>query len=113
MDAGEPAFGLEDLAPELVVIAVLELLLGGWLDISVLINRIILAALDRISEDFGGLLDTLEEAVVLGVTSSSFLVGVVAKNFLAMGTLDLLFGGSPSVLCDTQNSIMILLLGTD
>lgn len=101
MDAGEAAFGLEDLAPELVVITVLNLLLGGWFDISMLINRIILATLDRIGENFGSLLNTLEEAVIFGVTSSSLLVGVVAENLLAVSTLDLLLGGSPSVLCDT------------
>jgi hypothetical protein len=74
------------------------LLLGWRFNISVLINRVILATLDRICEDLGCLLNTLEEAIILRIASSGLLIGMVTKNLLAVSTLDLLFGGSESML---------------
>jgi hypothetical protein len=57
-----------------------------------------LGTFDRVEEDFSGFLDTLEEAVVFGVTRGGFLVGVVTENLLAMSTLDLLFSSLVAVL---------------
>lgn len=58
-----------------------------------------------------GLLDTLEEAVVLiTVTQGGLLVGVVTENLLAVGTLDLLGGGAPTVFGNTKNGVVILAL---
>lgn len=113
LNAGETSFGLEDSAPELVEVSVLYLLLGRWLDICVLIDGIVLATLDRVGEDFSGFLNALEEAVILGVSSCSLLVRMMAENLLSVGALDLIFGGSPAVFGYTKNGVMILLLGTN
>lgn len=66
-----------------------------------LVDRVVLAALDGVKEDFGGFLDTLEEAVVLGATSGGLLIRMMAENLLAVGTLDLLFGSLVSMLGKT------------
>jgi hypothetical protein len=56
-----------------------------------------------------GLLDTLEEVVVLvAVSQGSLLVGVVAEDLLAVGALDLLGGSTPAVLGQTEDSVVIL-----
>jgi hypothetical protein len=55
-------------------------------------------------------LDTFEEAVIFSATSSSFLVRVMAKNLLAVGTLNLLLRGLESVLGQSENSVVILAL---
>jgi hypothetical protein len=57
-----------------------------------LINGIVLTTSDRIEKDFGGFLNTLEETVVFSTTGSCLLVGMVTEYFLAMSTLNLLFG---------------------
>ena len=59
---------------------------------------------------FSGLLDTLEEAVVLRATSSGFLVRVMAKDLLAVGAFDLLLSGLVSVFRQTENGVVILAL---
>jgi glucose uptake protein GlcU len=98
LNAGETTLGLEDVAPQLIVLAILELLLGRRLNISMLINGIILTAFDRISKNFGGFLNALKEAIILRVASSSLLVRVVTKDLLSVSTLDLFLGSSESVL---------------
>lgn len=108
VDLGEAALGLEDLGPQLVVVALLQLLLGGGLDIGLLVDGVVLAALGGVEKDLGGLLDALEELVVLGLTGGSLLVGVVLENLLAVSLLDLLLSGSPAVLGDTEDLVVVL-----
>jgi hypothetical protein len=86
------------------------LLFRRWLNISSLIDRIKLAAFDGIKENLGGFLNALEEAVILRTSGSGFLIGVMTKNLLAVGTLDLLLCGSPAIFRKAKNSIMILSL---
>jgi len=102
--------GLEDVAPELVEVTLSELLLGRGLDLGLLINGVELAALCGVKENLGGLLDALEEVVVVGAAGSGLLIGVVLEDLLAVGTLDLLLSGSPPVLGDTENLVVILSL---
>lgn len=103
---GEAALGLEDLAPELVVVALG--LLGGGLDIGLLVDGVVLATLGGVEEDIGGLLDALEELVVLGLTRGGLLVGVVLEDLLAVSLLDLLLGGLPAVLGETKDLVVVL-----
>lgn len=110
MRLGEASLRPENLAPELIVVALLELLLGGGVDISLLINRIILAALDGVKEDLSGLLDTFKELVVLSATLGSLLVGVVLEDLLAVGLLDLVLSSLVTVLGDTKNLVVVLSL---
>jgi hypothetical protein len=107
---GEASLGLEDLAPCLIVIGLLELLLGGGLDFGLLINGVELAALDGVKEDVGGLLDTLEELIVVDTTLSSLLIGVVLEDLLAVSLLDLVLSGPPAVLGETKNLVVVLSL---
>lgn len=112
----EAALGLEDLAPALVKeigTALLQLLLGGGLDLGALIDGIELAALDGVEEDLGSFLDALEEVIILGAAGGSLLIGVVLEDLLAVGTLDLVLGSPEAVLGKTQNSVVILLLFSD
>jgi len=69
-----------------------------------------LAAADGVEEDFSGFLDTFEERVVLSVTGGSFLVRVMAKHFLAVGTFDLVFCGSVTVFGEAEDGIVVLSL---
>lgn len=112
LDLGEAALGLEDLAPGLVVVdlGALQLLLGRGLDICGLVDRVELAALDGVEQDLGGLLDALEEVVVVAGAAGGLLVGVVLEDLLAVGALDLVLGGLVTVLGDTQDGVVILLL---
>lgn len=107
---GEAALGLEDGAPELVEVAGLGLLLARGLDIGALIDGIELAALGGVEEDLGGLLDALEEAVILGGASGSLLIWVMAENLLAVGALDLVLRSLVAVLGKAKNGVVILLL---
>lgn len=75
-----------------------------------LINGVKLAALDRIKEDFGGFLDTFEEAIIFGATSRSFLIGMMAEDLLAMGALNLLLGSLEAIFREPKNCVMILTL---
>jgi hypothetical protein len=63
-----------------------------------LIHGIVLATLDGIEKDLSSLLDALEEVIILSATSSRLLIWVMAKDLLAVGALDLLFGSLVSVL---------------
>lgn len=63
-----------------------------------LVDGIVLATLDRIKENLGSFLDALEEAVVLGTTSRCLFIGMMAKNLLSVGTLNLLLCRLESVL---------------
>lgn len=110
LDLGEAALGLEALAPQAVEVALLELLLGGGLDLGALVDRVVLAALDGVQEDLGGLLDALEEVVIVGPANSGLLIGVVLEDLLAVGALDLFLGGLPAVLRNTENGVVVLLL---
>ena len=78
---------------------------GGWID------RVELAALDWVGQDLGGLLDALEEGVVFSGAGGGLLVWVVAEDLLAVGALDLLLGGLVAVLGETENGVVVLLLG--
>ena len=62
------------------------------------IDRVKLTTLDGIEKNFSSLLDTLEEAIILSASSRSLLIRVMAENLLAVGTLDLFFGGFVAVL---------------
>lgn len=108
MSLGEASLRLEDLAPCFIVVGLLELLLGRGLDIGLLIDGIELATLDGVKEDVGGLLDTLEELVVLGAALSGLLIGMVLEDLLAVSLLDLVLGSLPSVLGEAENLVVIL-----
>lgn len=105
---GETSFGLEDLAPQLIEVAFLDLLLGRGLDISLLINGVVLATLDRVKQHIGGFLDTLEELVVLGAALGSLLIRMVLQHLLAVGLLDLVLTGLVAVLGQTENLVVVL-----
>lgn len=105
---GEAALGLEDLAPELVVVALG--LLGGGLDVGLLVDGVVLAALGGVEQDIGGLLNALEELVVLGLAGGGLLIRVVLEDLLAVSLLDLLLGGLPAVLGETENLVVVLAL---
>ena len=107
---GEAALGLEDWGVELVEVALLDLLLGWWLDVGGWVDGVELAALDGVGQDLSGLLDALEEGVVLGGAGGGLLVWVVAEDLLAVGALDLLLGGLVAVLGEAENGVVILLL---
>lgn len=87
------------------------LLLARGFNIGALIDGVELAALGGVEEDLGGLLDALEEAVILGGASSSLLIWVMAENLLAVGALDLVLGSLVAVLGESKNGVVILLLG--
>jgi hypothetical protein len=56
-------------------------------------------------------LDTLEEAVIFVRGSrSGLLVGMVAEDLLAVGTLDLLRSSAVAVFAETKDGIVILSL---
>jgi hypothetical protein len=105
---GETSLRLEDLAPCLIVVGLLELLLGGGLNIGLLIDGIELAALDGVEEDVGSLLNTLEKLIIFGTTLGSLLIGVMLENLLAVGLLDLVLSGPPAVLGNTENLVVVL-----
>lgn len=69
-----------------------------------------MTALDGVEEDFCSFLDALEERVVLITSRGSFLVGMMTEDLLAVGALDLFLSGSVSVLGQTENGVVILLL---
>lgn len=75
------------------------------------VNGIILAALNRVKEDFGGLLNALEEGIVFSATSCCLLVWMMTEDLLAVGALDLFFGSLVSVLRETKDCVVILSLG--
>lgn len=108
VDLGETALRLEDLGPKLVVVGLLQLLLGRRLDIGLFVDRVVLAALGGVKKDLGGLLDALEELVVLCLTGGSLLVGVVLEDLLAVSLLNLLLSGSPAVLGDAEGLVVVL-----
>lgn len=111
LDLREAALGLENRSPELEEVTLLALLLARRLNIGSLIDGVELAALNGVGQNLGGLLDTLEEAVVLiTVAESSLLVGVVTEHLLAVSTLDLLGGCTPAVLSETENCVVVLAL---
>jgi hypothetical protein len=73
-----------------------------------------LAAANGVQEQLGGLLDALEEVVVLvTLAHGGLLIGVVAEDLLAVGTLDLLGGSAPAVLGQAENGVVILGLEGD
>ena len=108
MSLVETALGLEDLAPELVVVALLDLLLGRRVDIGLLVDRVVLAASDGVKKDLSGLLDTLEELVIVDTALGGLLVGVVLEDLLAVGLLDLVLGGLVAVLGEAENLVVVL-----
>lgn len=107
---GEAALGLEDLAPQLVEVALLGLLLGRRVDLGSLVDRVELPPADGVGEDLVGLLDALEELVVLGATGGGPLVGVVLEHLPAVGALDLLGGGLPAVAGYAEDGVVVLRL---
>jgi hypothetical protein len=108
---GETALGLEDFAPQLVEVALLSILLGWGLDLGGLVDRVELPAADGVGKDLVGLLDALEELVVLGGTGSGLLVGVVLEDLPAVGALDLLLGGTVTVAGYAEDGVVVLRLG--
>jgi hypothetical protein len=57
-------------------------------------------------------LNTLEELIVVDTTLGGLLIGVVLKDLLAVGLLDLVFSSPPAVLRKTENLVVILGLVT-
>lgn len=110
MVLGEASLSLENLAPELVEVALLQLLLGGGVDLGLLVDGVVLATLGGVEEDLGSLLDALKELVVLGAALGSLLIGVVLQDLLAVGLLDLLLGGLVAVLGQAKNLVVVLSL---
>ena len=55
-------------------------------------------------------MNTLEKIVVFDVTGGGFLVGVVTKDLLTVGTLNLVFCGTPAVFSKAEDLVMILSL---
>ena len=111
LDLGETGFRLEDPTPELEEVALGGLLLGRGFNFGGFINGVELTATNRVLQQFGGLLDTLEEAVVLvTVAQSSLLVRVVTEDLLTVGTLDLVGASAPAVLAQTQDGVVVLAL---
>lgn len=86
------------------------MLLGWGFNIGSLIDGVELTTSDRVGKNLGSLLDTLEESVVLVAARSSLLVGVVLEDLLAVGTLDLVLGGPPTVLGYAENGVVVLSL---
>ena len=110
VDLGEAGLRLEDVAPELVEVALGELLLGRGVDVRGLVDRVELPAADRVEEDLGRLLDALEEVVVISAAGGGLLVGVVLQDLLAVGALDLILGGLPPELGNAENLVVVLAL---
>lgn len=107
---GETTLGNKDGAPALVELATGELL-GRRVDIGVLVNGVELAATSGVQKEVGGLLDTLEEAVVLiTLALGGLLVRVVTEDLLTVSTLDLLGACAPAVLLETEHGVVILAL---
>lgn len=106
----EASFGLEDLGPQFVVVACLAGLLAWGLNLSSFVDGVELAALDGVEKNFGSFLDALEERIVLIASRGSLFVGMMTEDLLAVGALDLFLGRSVSVLRQTKNSVVILLL---
>ena len=103
-------FAVENLIPELVEVALLSLFLGGRLDVSGFVDGVELATLDWVKEDFRGFLDAFEEGIVFGGAGCGFLVGVVAEDLFAVGTLDLGFGRAPAVFREAEDCVVVLSL---
>lgn len=106
----ETSLAVKDLVPQFVESLALRILLGWGLDVSGLVDRVELTTSDGIGEDLGGLLDALEERVVLVGAGSGLLVGVVLENLATVGLLDLLLSGLPAVSSYAENSVVILAL---
>jgi hypothetical protein len=107
---GKTSFSLKDFAPEFVEVALLCCLLAWRLYFGSFIYRVKLAALDGVKKNFSSLLDALEELVVFGSTGRGLLVGMMFKDLLAVGSLDLILGRAVSVPRDSKNSVVILSL---
>lgn len=106
---GETTLSLEDWSPSLVEAGLLDLLLGGGLNLGGLVDGVELTTAGGVQQKLGGDLDTLEEAVVLvALAGGGLLVGVVAQDLLAVGTLDLLGGCAPAVTGQTENLVVVL-----
>lgn len=113
VDLGEASLRFEDVAPELVEVALGKLLLSRGVDVSSLVDRVELAAADRVEEDLGRLLDALEEVVVISAAGGGLLVGVVLQDLLAVGALDLVFSGLPPELGNSENLVVVLALSDE
>lgn len=83
---------------------------GGRLDVGFFVYGVELAARDGIGESLGGSLDAFEEGIVLGLALSGFLVGMMLKDFLAVGLLDLLVCGAVAVFAEPEDGIVVLSL---
>ena len=110
MDLAEARLRLEDIAPQLEEVALRELLLGGGLDVGLLVDRIELTPLDGVEQDLCRLLDALEEAIVLGTAGGRLLVGMMLEDLLAVGALDLVLGGLVAIPGETEYLVMVLRL---
>lgn len=86
------------------------MLLGGRLHVGALVDGVVLATLDGVGQDLGGLLDALEEGVVFVAARCRLLVWVMAEDLLAVGALDLLFCGLVAVFGDAKDGVVVLLL---
>ena len=70
-----------------------------------------MTTLGGVEKNFGSLLNTLEKAVVfVALASSSLLVGVMAEDLLAVGTLDLFGSSLVAVFAKTEDGVVILAL---
>jgi hypothetical protein len=88
----------------------LHFFLGWGLDVGGFVDRVELPALDWVGQRLVGALDAFEEGVVFGLACCGFLVGVVLEDLLAVRFLDLLVGGSPAVLGESEYGVVILTL---
>lgn len=69
-----------------------------------------MAALDWVEQDFGGLLDTFEERVVVYGARCGLFVWMMAQDLFAVSTLDLVFCGLIAVFLETEDGVMVLIL---
>jgi hypothetical protein len=74
------------------------------------VDRIELSTLDRVQKNLGGFLDTFEERIILGASSSRSLVWMMLEDLFTMSTLDLVFCCFEAVLGKAEYSVMILTL---
>ncbi|KAH3674245.1 hypothetical protein WICPIJ_009645 [Wickerhamomyces pijperi] len=102
---GESTFGFKHWGPGFD-----EVVFGlwrRWQDIGAFVNRVELLTLAGVSQGFVGLLDDLEEPVLVQATLSGLLIWVVLQDLLSVGTSQLVFGGSPSQVGDTQDGVQV------
>ena len=106
----EAAFAVEDRTPRFEP-ALLRGVFFRWrVHVGAFVDGVVLAALDRVEEDFGSALDAFEEGVVFVTAGGGSFVGVVAKDLFAVGAADLVFGCSVAEFREAEDGVVVLVL---